>query len=1078
MYQLKSIYVSILLFVLGVASAQITSSSVSGKVVDSKGPVSGVFVTVTHLPTNTKYQTTTDKLGRYSMDNLTVGGPYKLVISGSDVKEYSNSQLQLGLGDNDLPRIVVERIENQLKEVVISGKKTALRTGSGGNFSETQISGLPNINRSIQDVTKLIPQSANNSFAGTNFRYNNVTIDGSINNDAIGFSPSMGGQSGTSGMPGSSTRSNSISLDAIQDVQVYLAPFDVKLGNFLGGSVNAVTRSGTNTIAGSVYSYGRNGLITGPNNAGDGAKMPSEFVDYQVGYRLGLPIIKDKLFFFTNAEYSKRTEPIFYNAGDLDANGNKASLIDATTAQKISDFVKTNYGFNVGSYNSYANYSESKKIFNKIDWKINDIHSLSIRNNIVFSEASNLERDAANFRFSSMDFIQKNIANSTVLEFKSRFSNKISNSFIAGYSTIKDYREPTSQNVMFPLVEISNNGGTIMFGNDREATVFNMKQNTTEITDNLTIKLNNNNTLLVGTHNEFYDINYGFVNSLQGRIAYSSLANFYNATPIRVRGTYSFDNYSRDDIFNNPYAKFKVNLYSFYVQDEIKIGNKLKITPGLRVDYANMPTKPAISPQAKVAPIDPNYGTTYNYTPISQIDNNLFGSALLSPRLGFNYTVFEDKSLIIRGGSGVFTGRIPFAWLGYAFYNDGVGYGSYDKNNLTAAQVATNGDPLLPNGLANYQGQATPKVQVDLVDNNFKMPQVWRNSLAFDYTIKGYKFTLEGIYTKVIRDLKFQQVNKTDNPTYYSYDVNHEMPIYSANINSNFSNAYLLSNTSEGYRYNITTQVAKNYDFGLNFMGAYTYGTAKDISNGIRNSMESNFQMNQSLTPNDPKLATSNFETKHRIVANVGYGLKLAKNNTLSANLFFNSQSGNPFTWGFVNTTLAGTGQAAGLAYVFKDYSETLKYMRDYTTTTGVVTAAQQAQDYEAFVNGNDYLKSRRGRFTERNGDHTPWNIQADMRIMDEIKFKVKETTHSIQISFSIINVGNLINKDWGKSYFVPNTFNSTASVGLTKVGSVATGSPGAGDPTYNFKTPTTTPYIVDQFASRFQGQLGLRYTF
>ncbi len=1076
MNNLKTIFSIILLLIFGLSNAQITSSSVTGKVVSDELTISGAKIILIHLPTNTKYESVTDRLGRFSLENLNVGGPYKIEVSEDDIKTYTNTQIQLSLGDNDLANISVEKKEKNLKEVIVSGKKVGLKIGSGGSFNDTQISGLPNINRGIQDVTKLIPQSANNSFAGTNFRYNNVTIDGSINNDAIGFSPSLGGQSGTSGMPGSSTRTNSISLDAIQDVQVYIAPYDVKLGNFLGGSINAVTRSGTNKVSGSVYSYSRNALLTGPNNAGDGSKIPSAFEDNQIGFRLGLPIVKDKLFFFTNAEYTKRVDPVFYNAGDVDANGNQIALIDAGTAQQISNFLKSNYGFDAGTYGAYNNSSQSRKIFNKIDWKISDKHSLSIRNNTVFSQASNLERDGATFRFSNIDFVQKNQSISTVLELKSHFNSRWSNSFIAGYSTIKDFREPTSRNVIFPQVQIGYNGGAILLGNDREATVFNMKQNTTEITDNVTYKTGNH-TLLLGTHNEFYDIDYGFVNALNGRIEYKSLTDFYAALPSRVRGTYPFSGATRDDVFNNPYAKFKVNLYSAYIQDEIKIGNKLRITPGIRVDYADVPTKPSLSTQGQNSAQDPNFGTTYNYTPVSQIKNNFFGSALVSPRLGFHYNVFEDKSLIIRGGSGVFTGRIPFAWLGYAFYNDGVGYGSYDKNNLTPAQVTALGDPLVNGGLTNYQGKATPKYQLDLIDNNFKMPQILRNSLAVDYTIKGYKFTLEGIYTKVIRDLKFQQVNKTDNPTYFTYDVNHEMPIYSANINSNLSNAYLLSNTSEGYRYSITTQVAKTYDFGFNFMAAYTYGSSKDISNGIRNSMESNWQLNQSLTPNDPKLATSNFDIKHRIVSNMGYAVNLNKNNTLSANLFFNAQSGNAFTWGFVGSTIAGSGQAAGLAYIFKDAIEAAKYIG---IVAGVpsATAGQQVADYEQFINGNDYLKSRRGQFTERNGDRTPWNIQADFRIMDELRIKDKNTTHTLQFSLSIINVGNLINKDWGKNYFVPNTFNSTSGVGLTKSGNLPASNPNAGDPTYTFKTPTTTPYTIDQFASRFQGQFGVRYSF
>lgn len=286
-----------MLLVMGNIFAQITTSSLSAKVSDGTSPLTGAEVTLTHLPTNAVYRAVTDKQGRFSFENLNAGGPYELEIKSSETKDYSNAQIHLALGDNDLPTIVVGKTDNNvLEEVVITGSKPSSKN-NGTSINEKKINGLPLINRGIQDVTKLVPQSSNNSFAGTNFRYNNVTIDGSINNDAIGFSPSLGGQSGTSGMPGSSTRSNSISLDAIQDIQVYIAPYDIKLGNFLGGSVNAVTRSGTNEVTGSIYSYGRNAAITGPNNAGDGSKMPNSFGDYQVGFRLGLPIIKDKLFF-------------------------------------------------------------------------------------------------------------------------------------------------------------------------------------------------------------------------------------------------------------------------------------------------------------------------------------------------------------------------------------------------------------------------------------------------------------------------------------------------------------------------------------------------------------------------------------------------------------------------------------------------------------------------------------------------------------------------------------------------------------------------------------------------------------
>ncbi|MDR6564263.1 MULTISPECIES: TonB-dependent receptor [unclassified Arcicella] len=1057
--------------------AQITTSSISGRVKDKTGAeIPGATVIATFLPTGAKYGVTSSTDGHYAIGNMNPGGPYKVVVTFVGYSPKVLEGLMLNLGSTSNIDFVIQEETTTLSEVVVKGEKGGTKLGAGINLGEAQIKSLPTLSRSITDMTRLTPQSSNNSFAGTNFRYNNVTIDGTINNDAIGFSPSLGGQGGSSGMPGSSTRTNPISLDAIQDIQVYIAPYDVKIGNFTGGSINAVTRSGTNDVSGSVYGFGRNASITGPNNAGDGAKIPSSYHDYQTGFRVGLPLIKNKLFFFTNEEITRRQEPLFYGAGYTDATGKQLSLIDAATAQKITDFVKTNYGFDVGEANNYNIYSNSNKFFNRLDWNISDKHQLSIRNNYITSEATNLERDAANFRFASMDFKQINNQSSTVAELKSRFGNA-SNSLIVGYSDIHDYRQPLSGNVSMPQTEISYNGGTIFFGNDREATVFNMKQKTFEFTDNFTW-FKGKHTFLVGTHNEIYNINYGFVNSWNGRIAYRTLDEFFAGKVNRVRGSYNFTNNDRDYNFDNPYAKFSVGMYSVYAQDEIQVTDKLKVSPGIRFDLASTDS-PSISAGTKSTPIDPNAGTTYTATPLAKIDNKIFGQVLVSPRIGFNYDVNGDKSVVLRGGTGIFTGKIPFAWLGYAFYNDGVGYGSFDVNNL-ATKAGVKGDVLKDGAKTfafnNGQGNQT---QVDAVSNNFKMPQVWRSSFAVDYTKNGYKLTLEGIYTKVINDLKFQQVNLKDSVKYFSYDTQQQMPIYLSGgatgqkINTGFSNAYMLSNTSQGYRYSLTAQLAKTYPFGLNFSVAYTYGQSKDITNGIRNSMESNWQLNQSLTPNDPKLSYSNFDIRNRIVASIGYRKQWNPRHATTVSGVIIAQSGNPFTWGFVNSTLANTPQAAGLAYVFKDAAEATKYMVDYKDANGnTVTAAQQGQQFMDFVNSNSYLSTRKGDFTERNGGRTPWNTTADIRLMHDIALNVGSKAHTIQISLDIINFTNLLNSEWGRVYFVSNTFNSTASLGLVRKNSGT-----SADPTYNFIQPST-PYSIDQLASRYQAQFGLRYSF
>ncbi|AKD58832.1 TonB-dependent receptor [Spirosoma radiotolerans] len=1052
--------------------AQVTTSGLSGRIIDTKKEaLVGATVQATYTPTGTKYAAVTDVEGRFRINNMNAGGPYEIVVTYVSYKTETQSGVTLQLGETTNLNITLQDASTQLSEVVVKGNREGDKQGAGISVNSETIRRLPTISRSLTDMTRLSPQvNNNNSFAGTNFRYNNVTIDGAINNDAIGFSPSLGGSTGTSGQPGSSTRTNPVSLDAIQDIQVAVAPFDVRLGNFLGGSVNAVTRSGTNEVTGSIYGFGRNATLTGAWNGASNAKekLPSTFHEYQTGVRVGLPLIKNKLFFFTNEEITRRQDPVQFQAGS------PSSLIkDVALAQQLSDFVKTNYGLDAGSAGDYAIYSNSTKFFNRIDWNINEKNQLTIRNNTVFSEATNLERDAQNFRFGSIDYKQTNNQSSTVAELKSQFSGRASNSLIVGYSSVHDYRNTLANVRTFPQVEIGYNGGTIFLGNDREASVFNMRQKTFELTDNFTFYLGKN-TFTLGTHNEFYTIDYGFVNSPNGRISYRSPAEFLAKLPNRVRGSYPFSDATNnlDNQFNNPYAHFNVNLMSAYLQDDIQLTDKLKISPGVRFDYSGLPTKPALSPLVTSSAGDPaNMGNTYSFTPLNQIKNNFLNNVQISPRLGFTFDANGDKSLVVRGGTGLFTGRIPFAWLGYAFYNNGVGYGAYDFNNNATATTKLVGDPLVPNGGLlinnNPANGGVTRTQVDLIDNNFKMPQMFRNNLAVDYVVGGYKLTVEGLYTKVIQDLQFQQVNTKDVVRYYSYDTQHQQPIYVAangsagaqRIDNNFANAYMLSNTNKGYRYSLTGQIQRNFPFGFGFSTAYTYGKSFDITNGIRNSMESNWQLNQSLTPNNPQLGYSNFDIRHRIVGTVNYRQIWNPRNATTVTLFYSLQSGTPFSWGYVNTTIDGTGQANSLAYIPRDLTEAQKLL-----PTGT-----QAADFMAFVESDSYLKTRKGTFTERNAARTPWNNTMDLRFLHEFKLKGRQ---SIQISYDIINFLNLLDKKLGYSYFAANTFNSTGSIGLTRATN-----PTSGDPTFTWSAPST-PYSIDPLGSRWQMQIGARYTF
>jgi len=1067
--------------------AQETSGGITGKVTDEKGaPLAGADIIALHIPSGTPYPANSNKDGRYRIPGMRPGGPYAITISMPAMASVQFDNITVKLGEPLLLNIVMKKGVEQLKQVEVTATKrkvpNANAYGTGQNIGNERIQHMPAINRSIQDITRLVPQgSKDNSFGGTNFRYNNVTIDGAINNDAIGFSPSMGGQSGTSGQPGSSTRTNPVSLDAIEDIQVYLAPYDVKIGNFTGGSINAVTRSGTNYWSGSIYGFGRNAALIGKDKQGSSGKMPDSFEDYQAGFRLGFPIIKNKLFFFTNMELTRRTDPVLLKAGMAET----ASILTEQDATDIINATKNRYSaFDPGTAGAYNTSSQSEKVFTRLDWNINARHQLSLRNNTIFSNATHMDRDQQDFRFSSLAFRQNNNQSGTVAELKSRFSNTVSNSLVVGYTSVKDNRDPLS-NPNLPQVQIMGRspGTTIYIGTDREAAIFNMKQRTLEISNNLTWT-KGNHTLLFGTHNELYSIDYGFVNSWNGRVDYLSIADYIDNRPFRVRGSYNYTNNSRDYILANPAAVFNVNMYSLYVQDEIQLNDKIRITPGLRADYTHLPTKPELTEKVSQSPADPYFGSSYYYTPLNRLTGNYLNRVQLSPRIGIRYDILGDQSLVLRGGAGIFTGRIPFAWLAYAYYNNGLSYGSFDQRaQQKPFTPGTDANKPGNNGIADFVEQNgvvinnpnAGKTQVDLIDNNFTMPRVLRTTLALEHTTASqWKFGIEGMLTKTLKDVFFQQVNITDNPVYYKYDTDKQQPIYKGTINPAFSNAYLLSNTNKGMRYSITATVNKTFVPGFSASGAYTYGKSKDVFNGVRNSMESNWQLNQALNPNNADLAYSNFDIRHRMVFNVDYRKTWNDKWISSLHLFVSAQSGSPFTYGIVNNGIQGLPQQVSLAYI-PAAADAIHFFGDYTENGVTVTAAQQAAAFNSFVDGNKYLSSRRGKFTERNMGRTPWNVQADLHFAQEFHFKGKKT-HYISFTIDVINLTNMINSGWGVQYFSPNTFNSSASTGLIPTVYPPQQTKEA-TPLYRFSNPGE-PYAIDYFGSRAQVQLGARYTF
>jgi len=1064
------------MFAISPVVAQQTTATLNGTVYDAKGAaVSGASVVVKHEPTGYSTGTQTNSKGIFVITNLKSGGPYTIRISYTGMKEEMMSDVNLTLGDNPDLNINLKQDDQSLKEVtVVGGRRIAT---SGLTVGKAQMNTLPTLGRSLSDFTRLTPQSNNNSFAGTNFRYNNITLDGAMNNDAIGFSNSFGGVSGggQSGTAGSGTRTNPYSIDVIQEVQVQLAPYDVKLGNFTGGSVNAVTKSGGNDFHGSVYGYGRNQTLMGKSPDAYKTKIGSDFYDYQYGGTLSGAIVKNKLFFIANAEITRRQEPTFYNAGDPGA------AISVAQAETIAAKFQS-AGFDPGSYTQGKIFTKSNKFFGRLDYNISDKSTLTLRGIYTKGWGNNLERTPYIFQFSSTDFTQTSKNINIVAELKTRITPNVSNQLILGYINVHDYRTfPGAFNNVTPYADITNGAANVWLGTWREAAIYDQRQKTFEFTDNVTWN-KGVHKFTFGTHNEFYDFNYGFINSWNGRWQYNSIDDFSNNKVARVRAGYASDlsKNGYDQLRNNvPGNEFKVGLISLYAEDEIAITKRFKVTPGLRVDYSYVGSQPTTDPGLNSVPDNVNTSNpTYSHTPFSQFDNKWFGNAALSPRLGFNWDINGNRSVVLRGGSGIFTGRIPFAWLGYAYTLSGPYINNIDKKSITLPLTSPQN---LPAAIGAIDPNAIKTREIDLVDNKFKLPTVWRSNVAADFRFgRGYKFTVDAMYTKTVHDVKFQQINRKDQTAYYTTGPT-QTPIYtpSANNSGDYSNIFLLSNTSEGYRYNLTAQLGKTGEnrrlgrgtFNWNWSVAYTYGKSKDVANGIRNSMQSNWDYNPAISPNNPQLGYSNFDLRSHFVATLGMAANWDAMNTTSLNFFYSGQSGSPYS--VIYASAPGN---------IINGNSSLPYIPTVTESNTMFLDPANRAAFNAFVDADSYLKTRRGQYAERNGLRTPWNHDVDLKLMHEFHLSSTNRQHILAISFDVFNVLNLINNKWGHITFVSNTNNYTVNFlkfvadGTAK----APGDPSTGyAPTFQFLQPTDNHYYTnDPINSRWQGQLGLKYTF
>lgn len=1043
--KLKSLFVSCLCCLTLFCNAQITSATLKGSVQDTQQEtLIGATIQATHLPTGTRYGTTTLADGTYILQFLKSGGPYRLACSYIGYATEIREDIYLELGKTSLQTFRVRESAELLESVEVIYDKNdpfqSRKKGASTNLDEATIQQLPSLNRGLQDVTRLSPNGSGNAFAGTNYRFNNLSIDGASNNDVLGFQEPASGAGGSvaSGTPGALAGTQPISLDAVQEVQVAIAPFDVRFGNFTGANLNVVTKNGTNTWQGTIYGVGRNQSSTGKSIDEERSRLDA-FYDTQAGLSIGGPLIKNKLFVFANYDMGRRQSPVLAVPGTLRSN------IPRSVAQAVSDTLQSRYGYFPGSFEETAIQRRNDKFFLRFDYNLSPKHQLALRHNIVRAKADNLERSERILTYEGRGFTHNSTTNSTVLELKSQLSNSIANHLIVGYNVVEDFRDYDGR--VFPHIEINyNTSNSIFVGSYREASIYGLTLNTSQITNNLSI-YKNKHQITLGTSNELYQLEYRFLTAWNGRWEYRSVEDFFNNQPRRIRGVYNYGDNSFEFNRANPSADFAILLPSVYLQDDYQWTEKLSVSLGLRLDA-----------QFNLSPF-PLSDAVKNTPEFSDYSNQISRRPTVNPRLGFNYTISDAAQ--VRGGLGAFTGRIPFAWYAYPHYISGINYGNID--------IKPNEPLALEEDLSALRSLQPDLTEINLVDNGFKLPRQVRANAALDWKLPNQFFlTLEGVYSKTLQGILFQSLNLK--PITERYEGADSREFYSSEdrkINPNFTNVFLLTNTDKGHQYQLSASIRKQINKQFNLFAAYTYGESKDLVNGVRNSMAANFNVNQAVFSNQPDLAYSNFDIRHRLVANANWVQTWNEQQHSFATLIFNGQSGSPFSYIVAGDVDRDGSSRNDLVYV-PTSSADIQFADIMEDDKITISAAEQWQQFNAFIEQDAYLSSLRGNYSERNGGRTPWNFNLDARLAHQWHFA---NSQQLELTLDIFNVLNLLSYKWGKQYFVPNVSNS--SYQLLELDGVEDG-----QPIYQFKSPNAIPWQVDPLASRWQAQLGLRYRF
>lgn len=1057
-----SVFVLFLFCLTFTLNGQVTTSGISGKVTAEGELLIGATVQAVHEPSGTTYGTVTNADGRYSLQGMRTGGPYTVEVSyvGFQKAVYKNITLQLG----ETYLLDVKLTESlSLDEVVVTASKAALfnsqKTGAAQNFNQSQIQATPSVSRSIFDVTKMNPLGVNTasgmSFAGSSNKYNSFQIDGITNNDVFGLS--------SSGTNGGQAGANPISLEAIEEIQVVIAPYDVRQGGFTGGGINAITKSGTNTFHGSAYWYYNNENFYG-KTPGKDAKERKKLGDQSsamYGFTLGGPIVKDKLFFFANYERVKETYPSSNNIGSTESN-----LDVKEVDQIVNKISQLTGGYNAGGYGPQDIDTYSNKILTRLDWNINEQNKFTVRYSFLDGRKMVFSNSVSSAKLNDNGYFMNNKTHSLVSELNTQFTPSWSNEFRFGWTYVRDYRDPIGQ----PLPNITinnliNNGdptkkSSLELGTERNSAANALDQDIFTLEDNL-IWNKGNHTITLGTHNEFFHMKNLYITNIYGSYVYNSLDDFLTVGTANevLPNSYEYS-YSNEKITGTDRwaPVFGAAQLGFYAQDEWKVTNRFSMTYGLRLDIPLLFDKPRANEVFNSSTVATSMGLATDQMPTTKV--------LWSPRVGFRWSLNEDRTTLLRGGAGIFTGRVPFVWISNSFGNAGV------EMVRTAYSSSLGNYPsdfkfnIDPNKQYKDPNAKVPTSEVDVMAKNFRFPSVFRANLAVEQMLPfGIRGTLEGLYSKTLNNILYENINYQ----WKGETLNNggdDRPVYEKQDN-HFTQVMLLKNTSKGYTFNITTKLEKSFDFGLNAMIAYTYGQAKSLNDGNSSQAYSGWKYNATYYGDmNPELTWSMFDVRNRVIGSVSYRKEYAKHFATTVSLFYNGQTGGRYSL-LDYTDLNKDGYRNDLMYVPTDAELEKMVFTDIHSNNNTVTAAEQKDALIKWIEGNGELRKSKGTHIKRNQMTLPFEHHFDFHFAQDFFVDIAGQRNTIQLNFDIINVGNLLNKKWGMYYQTNSGYDLTPLT--TKIGTNGA--------TYQFYDPGEM-YTNTNITSRWHAQVGLKYIF